>query len=170
MIERLEPNPAVVEQLEKITGRVSRYFKKPVGKTLSYEQFLERPLPPHDMQYSNSVLIPISIPQEHEPFVLEHMEKAKTLLEYSDLSNCGFMFANTQMPWHTNSNLPGWRTYYIKGGGTFKYLDAEGNQQVDQDNDEGWTARRFKVTEDPLFWHAVYAKTNRFSFGFYKPF
>lgn len=70
--------------------------------------------------------------------------------------------------WHTNSNVPGTRVYYIyneKAGSIFSYKDEHGNIIHDEEP-EGWVARRFVIPEEGLLWHAVWAKGHRISIGF----
>lgn len=73
------------------------------------------------------------------------------------------------MGWHTNANDPGDRLYISwcnEGGKSFFRYIEDGKLVTDYD-DEGLTARYFKVTgEEPLFWHCVGSETDRLSFGY----
>jgi hypothetical protein len=72
------------------------------------------------------------------------------------------------MGWHTNSDFPCKRVYVTvvdevnKSG--FKYY--ENGVIYDDADDEKVIIREFGVGSKKLFWHSVYSKTNRYSFGF----
>ncbi len=161
MIEKLTPDGDIVMRLE---NAIKMHKKNNYGRVLSYEQFLERPLPPTD--------IPTSLSgvdfRNDNPQITVLLNECVKLLNYDNVSNCNVMQQNSQLPWHTNSNLSGWRTYYIKGHGVFKYIDENGDQQVSEDNKEGWTVNRFKIESDKHLWHSVYAHEKRYAFGFIK--
>lgn len=77
---------------------------------------------------------------------------------------------NGFMGWHTNSNEPFTRCYITfvddVGLSGFKYLNSTGQIITDVD-DEPIKIRVFDTPEAPsLFWHSVYSKCNRYSFGF----
>jgi hypothetical protein len=73
------------------------------------------------------------------------------------------------MGWHTNSSLPGWRLYITFTEETdrsfFRYRDPATGEIVTS-VEAGWGFRMFEVSDDDLFWHAVYSETDRFSIGY----
>lgn len=161
MIEKLIPNDDIVMLLEKAVNLQKR---NNFGRVLSYEQFLERPLPHADIPMSQSGLDF----RTENPKIVNILNECVEILGYDDVSNCNVMQKNSQLPWHTNSNLLGWRTYYIKGHGVFKYIDENGDQQVSEDNPDGWTVNRFLIDNNKPLWHSVYAHEKRYAFGFIK--
>lgn len=74
------------------------------------------------------------------------------------------------MGWHTNWDSPATRLYlsYVDESDKsfFRYVDPITQEIVTSYDKKGWTARLFKVTRDPLFWHCVYSETPRISIGF----
>lgn len=70
--------------------------------------------------------------------------------------------------WHTNSDLPGMRIYFIwvkeDKKSFFRYVDADDKVMTVWDK-KGWNVRSFNINHTPL-WHCVYSDTIRISFGF----
>ena len=163
MIEKHAPEGGVVKHLEECI-ELAYKIVPPTSKNLTFEQFINRPLPPHDIPKTSGGANAMMLAPD-DP-IIKTLEKVREMLGYDYVSNYNIMAPNTQMPWHTNSNAAGWRLYYIKGAGAFKYLDENGEQQIDHDNDKGWTVRKFRITNDPPLWHSVYAKEKRYAFGF----
>jgi hypothetical protein len=96
-------------------------------------------------------------------FLIEHYPNS------SIIPSGNFIYpVNGFMGWHTNSDYPCKRVYITVvddvGKSCFKYLD--GDEVVNDVDDERVIIREFEVSGDPPFWHAVYSKTNRYSFGF----
>jgi hypothetical protein len=84
------------------------------------------------------------------------------------LSGHFFYPENGYMSWHTNNKAPGLRLYLSytehEGKSFFKYRK---NDKIIKDSDmHGWTAREFKIDQDNLLWHSVYAEKPRISIGF----
>jgi len=73
------------------------------------------------------------------------------------------------MGWHTNSEVPGWRLYVNhaeEAGRSFlRYRDPESGAVVTSWDAE-WSFRLFRIDAGRPFWHAVYAETCRYSFGY----
>lgn len=169
MIEIHTPVGEVVDRLEAALKKYSSHTDVKQGLVLTYDEFLARPLPPFDIPRSFTGRDPRRDSQRGDDIQNDLMEVCK-LIGHDWVSNFNIMSAQTQLPWHTNSDQVGWRTYYCKGGGAFKYIDENGEQQVSQDAEDGWTCRSFKVTADNPLWHSVYAYRKRFAFGFGKHF
>jgi hypothetical protein len=70
------------------------------------------------------------------------------------------------MSWHTNSDMPGIRTYYTytEGRAIFRYY-LDGKYYEDED-DIGWTARQFKIDPKAPLWHTIWTEKPRYAFGF----
>tara|TARA_R110000796_G_scaffold88366_1_gene190149 strand:+ start:437 stop:937 length:501 start_codon:yes stop_codon:yes gene_type:complete len=162
MIEIAKPEKLVVEALDSLVSEMAKSVSPDNLKTLSFDEFLSRPVPRHDIPHSNGGGKMFT---QFEKFI-PTLEKCTSILDHVRCTNAVLMFENTQLPWHTNSNRPGTRTYYSTGGGAFKYIDADGVQQISLDNDNGWTVREFVLTKDDPFWHSTYSPSRRFSFGF----
>jgi hypothetical protein len=172
MIELLAPDGDVVEKLEGLLEKYKPHLIYPTAKkTITYEQFLKRPLPHMDIPFGNAGIEQRRVGGngvgKDMNFDLSRICEG---MGYGWCSNFNIMAASTQMPRHTNSNHKGWRVYYTKGGGVFKYIDENGEQQVSEDNAEGWTCRRFKIRSRNPLWHSVYARNQRIAFGFGKKF
>ncbi len=167
MIQIHTPVGEVVERLEAILLKYKSVLGVNQGKVLSYEDFLKRPLPPFDIPKTSAGKDP-RLGGDMGETISSELDEICSYIEHDWVSNFNIMSAQTQLPWHTNSDQVGWRTYYTKGGGAFKYIDENGEQQVSQDAEDGWTCRTFKVTADNPLWHSVYAYHKRFAFGFGK--
>ena len=99
------------------------------------------------------------------------IEKLKKLHPGSDPICSGHFWYPPQsfMGWHTNSRKPG-RRFYLNyaeepGKSFFRYKDPQTGEIVTA-WDDVWNERQFHIQKDPLFWHAIYSNTNRFSFGY----
>lgn len=101
-------------------------------------------------------------------FIYDNLEKCRQLLGAQIVTNAIMYKPMTEMPWHTDYELPGTRIYYTftVGESIFRYRNCEGSIVEDYDN-LGWTTRKFKPgKEDNLLWHSVWTEKARFSFGF----
>lgn len=73
------------------------------------------------------------------------------------------------LPWHTNSDAPGERLYLIyneTAGSVFRWLDPETGKIEQQEEPEGWTARRFTIPETGSLWHSIWSAGKRISVGY----
>ena len=77
--------------------------------------------------------------------------------------------AGSALGWHTNTRVPGWRAYLTwvaePGGSFFRYRDPRDGAVVTS-WDTGLDLRLFHVSATDVFWHCVWAGTDRHSFGF----
>lgn len=100
----------------------------------------------------------------------QELELVREQLVAAEVRNALFFSPNSRMPWHTNSDCPGMRTYFsysIKGGAIFRYWDVDKQEAVDQVEPAGWVKRTFFIPEAPdKFWHTIYSPVPRWSFGF----
>ena len=162
MIKIIEVNKIVIEALEELISQINIHDPPKTLKIMSMDAFLQRPVPKFDIPHSSAGAMHFAGEEEYRDI----LGKCTDILGHERNTNACMMFKSTQLPWHTNSNRPGIRTYYSKGGGVFKFLDEHGVQQISVDNENGWTVREFELPKVKPFWHSVYASSNRFSFGF----
>jgi len=90
------------------------------------------------------------------------------LLDVDEMRNATVYAPGNPMLWHTNSDAPGIRLYYVhnaEAGSLFAYQDPEGAIHYEVEP-VGWSVRGFTIPRDELFWHAVWAKGVRVCFGF----
>lgn len=90
------------------------------------------------------------------------------LLDAEEMRNATVYAPGNPMLWHTNSDAPGKRLYFVynqEPGSLFAYVDEYGTVQYEPEP-SGWSAREFTIPEEGLFWHAVWAKGVRVCFGF----
>ena len=85
----------------------------------------------------------------------------------------GFWYKpNYYMGWHNNHGRKGTRLYLTysdsNGKSFFRYRDNKTGDVVTTYDQKGWTIRMFDITDEPgnFYWHSVYSRCNRFSFGF----
>jgi|TARA_B100000073_G_C23737881_1_gene572833 hypothetical protein len=85
----------------------------------------------------------------------------------------GFWYKpNYYMGWHNNQGKKGTRIYVTyadeNGKSFFRYKDNKTNKIITTYDQKGWTIRMFDVSDKigDFYWHCVYSKCNRFSFGF----
>lgn len=76
------------------------------------------------------------------------------------------------MGWHTNNRRKGTRLYFTytneNGKSFFRYRDNNTGNIITTYDQKGWTVRMFDISNEPndFYWHSVYSRCNRFSFGF----
>lgn len=161
MLEKLKPLKEVTDILSKvIMDSKSIWVEGKTNKTFTEEEFLERPVPQKDVAGTFS-----GVPIEGYE---SKLEECKKLLNAKQVTNRMYYPPNAMLPWHTNSNLEGVRTYYTFSmeGGIFRYKDIKTGELVSVQDDIGWNVNQFKIPKDDLFWHTIWAKGRRFSFGF----
>ncbi len=100
-------------------------------------------------------------------FDQKYLVAAGAILGAKKITNSIVYPPSSMMDWHTNSDLEGIRTYYTytEGEGIFRYIDSNGNIQLDYDN-IGWTCRTFKIQKDNPLWHSIWTEKQRYAFGF----
>ena len=103
----------------------------------------------------------------------ENFESLQEELGFEEGRNAIWYYPNVTMPWHTNSNHPGVRTYYVfaEGEGIFRWRHPEtGEYHNSYDIPGKWVKRVFEVPNDgTLLWHAVWSGDWRLSIGFNTP-
>lgn len=161
MLTKEKPLDEVTKILgELIMASKSVWVKGKINKSFTEEQFLERPIPKKDVSTTFS-----GIPLRGYD---SQLDQCREILKAKRVTNSIYYPPKTMLPWHTNSDLEGIRTYYTFSidGGIFRYKDVETGEIVSVQDDIGWNVNQFKISKDDLFWHTIWAKGRRFSFGF----
>lgn len=96
---------------------------------------------------------------------------AMDLLGATELRNILIFDKGNPLHWHTNSDVPGKRVYYVfneTSGSQFQYLDPTRNERITLNEPAGWSAKTFAIPhpDEAYLWHAVLAAGRRVSFGF----
>jgi hypothetical protein len=181
-------NKTIIGKLEEVMKiSVNRWAKeKPMGVTK--EQFLNTPVPdpsvdlPCDRANPPIVrsFLRSTIFAENAwkfPNDKTNLQRYNLLKECVDLlgcdraSNYGLYPPLSSMEWHTNSNAPGTRQYYIftLGESIFRFYDIENEKYIEDYHEKGWTIRNFRAEVEPLVWHTIWTEKPRFAFGFLWP-
>lgn len=169
MVKKIEINDQVLAILgEVITQTTSNWQGLSTGADISEDEFLELPIPDTEV-YKKSAGQPSLLVHPldfHRQMPKLHM--AAELLKAREVKNHCVYLPKTAMPWHTNRDEPGTRTYYslTTGRAVFRWMDQKGNLHSDIDLSPGWTARQFDVSQDYPMWHSIWTEKARFSFGF----
>lgn len=171
--DQYRPHPAAKEFVSKRSLEKIQLEGKAVNKVSK------------DAESSNLIAFRHKQSGKHPIFdneVIQAREQLKEAVSKSILLLCGgnknfnlFMSGHFWYPpggfmaWHTNNDKPGWRVYLSyaeeEGRSFFRYRDPS-NGSITTSYDTGFDLRMFLVSRQRPFWHAVYSKTNRFSFGF----
>lgn len=161
-MKRLEINKSVTSPLESLlNGTRSKWLRVAPPRPASYEVFSSWGIPKKDIPH---VPTGTQIAEPTDPYVIQ----AKNALGADSVTNAMVYGPMSCMYWHTNSDLPGIRTYYTLSldKSVFKYKDVDTGEIKEDWDDYGWTAREFEVTETNPMWHSVWTAGRRFSFGF----
>jgi|TARA_B100000035_G_C21025994_1_gene566234 hypothetical protein len=162
MTYRIEVDPEVTSALSGIIEDTAfKWANYTPRTTYTVDEWRDRPIPEEDRPKTSSGY---SLVNEEVPDI----KKAIELLGANESTNAYMLMSGQGLGWHTNSNEPGIRTYYTFciDPSVFIYKDPVTGEIVEDWDDVGWTARRFEVSDDPLFWHTVWSSGRRFSFGF----
>jgi len=161
MLDVLKSDSRVTKVLgEIIKGSQRDWANEKAFREFTEQEFLERPIPVKDVP-ATFCGVPL---QGHD----DALKECCDLLGAKKSTNSIYYPPKSMLPWHTNSDLVGVRTYYTFSmeGGIFRYLDPETNDFVNVQDKKGWNVNRFPVIEGKPFWHTVWARGRRFSFGF----
>lgn len=165
-MKRLELDDGVMPQMEKWKDYLIPRASEGTEIKLS-EQVFRRMTPPRkDRPHPKSQIFSMLQGFGGQPEVFLMLD----LLGVDELRNALCFEPGNVIHWHTNSEVPGKRVYYVfneVAGSLFAYKDDQGNL-IYEEEPEGWIAREFTVPDpdDSLFWHAVWAKGHRVSIGF----
>lgn len=153
-MKRLTPDPAIIERLAPLVEA----SPAPSPRAFLREDFVGRP-PSFNVSDVGGGFGEIADPAG--------VLKRVALGVQGECTGAFVYPAHSCMDWHTNSNRPGQRVYYIysEGGGVFRYVASDG-RIVDDEEGPGWIARAFTIPRQGWLWHTIYAETPRWSFGF----
>jgi hypothetical protein len=159
MVHKIYPDQDVIKLLKAIVKNHS-VLTTPYKK-ITKEEFLNVKLPTNDVE--NDFQIKWNLSNYNRKYLIA----AGSLLKAKRITNAIIYPPYSMMGWHTNSNYEGIRTYYTytEDEAVFRYVDSNGDMQLDYDN-IGWTRRTFKIQKKNPLWHSIWAKSNRYSFGF----
>lgn len=160
MINLLKPHDDVIRILNKI---ISEDTTPIIDQGVTKEQFLSQLLPESNREKDPK--------ENHFPIVYDRsnirLSVCAKLLGADQCTNAILYQPHSMMEWHTNSDNPGTRIYYIytEGESIFKYIDRQGAEIINRDN-IGWTVREFTVPKEELLWHTIWTEKKRYAFGF----
>lgn len=167
-LKQIKPKEDVTDVLKLIIGRSAHVWKdlKPSG--ISKQSFLLQPLPHSEVFKGDGDGVlkdKVAILHDDHP-MLEGVVKSEG---FDHCSNAVAYPPMSFMPWHTNSDSVGLRTYYSysQKESLFMWVHPETKEiHVETDN-IGWTCRSFVVPSGGLkLWHSVWSEGVRFAFGF----
>jgi len=81
-------------------------------------------------------------------------------------SNAIVYYPETCMPWHTNSDAPGLRTYFTFSKGKSYFMSEVNGVRSIKVDEPGWHVNQFEIPTNEKYWHTIYATDFRYSFGF----
>ncbi|NBT50184.1 MAG: hypothetical protein EBT12_01295 [Marivivens sp.] len=151
-----------------INDTKERWLDFPVGPDVSEKTFFAQPVPKVEV-YKKSAGQPslLVTPLDFVRQMPRLKEVAERIGAKEVKNHCAYM-PRTMMPWHTNRDEPGQRTYLTltTGRALFRWMDNEGVLHTEEDVINGWTMRSFEVSQDYPMWHSIWTEKTRFSFGF----
>lgn len=167
-LKQIEPKEDVTDVLKLIIGRSAHVWKdlKPSG--ISKQSFLSQPLPHSEVFKGDGdgvLTDKVRIIDDDHPMIAgitkgENFDHCSNAVAYPPMSF---------MPWHTNSDSVGLRTYYSysQRQSLFMWVHPETKKTHVETDDIGWTCRSFIVPSGGLkLWHSVWSEGVRFAFGF----
>ena len=169
-VELIKPDDFITSKLEVIIKNAYDPASPPESSGVSRSEFMNQVMPIKNMKpgsgdkHRDKVRL---IPNEDDAHIL----LADVMLYGGfDISSNSIVYPPmSTMPWHTNSNNKGTRTYYTytESEGLFRWVDPNtGITHTDVDN-IGWTCRSFYIREvEPFLWHTIWSEGVRFAFGF----
>jgi hypothetical protein len=162
MIRTLLPDENVIKILNKIIAE-DVTIESDYG--ITKQEFFDQTLPNYDVHKD---------PKEHHyPLAISstniRLSVCAKILGADECTNAILYQPHSMMEWHTNSDNPGTRIYYVytEGESIFRYIDLNGNEVLSYDN-VGWTVREFTIPTDALLWHTIWTEKKRYAFGFNK--
>jgi hypothetical protein len=167
-LKQIKPKEDVTDVLKLIIGRSAHVWKdlKPSG--VSKQSFLSQPLPHSEVFKGDGdgvLTDKVMIIHDDHPMIEgitngENFDHCSNAVAYPPMSF---------MPWHTNSDSVGLRTYYSysQKQSLFMWVHPETQKTHVETDNIGWTCRSFVVPSGGLkLWHSVWSEGVRFAFGF----
>lgn len=150
--------------IKLLTNIVETTMLQPVARHITYDIWNKQNLPLADVPYITDDLFPELVDSKKDKRILA----VKQLLHADRCTNAIMYQPLSMMPWHTNSNYPGTRTYYTfsKGNSVFRYL--KDGCVVDKQECPGWNINIFDVSASEPLWHTIWTEHERYAFGFIK--
>jgi hypothetical protein len=138
-----------------------------VGPNISEAEFFAQTVPDVEVYKKNAgqpSLLVTPLDFHHQ---MPRLKRVAEMAGAREVKNHCVYLPQTMMPFHTNRDEPGLRTYFTHtlGKAYFRWMDQEGNMHVEEDG-IGWTGRQFDVSADYPMWHSIWTEKTRFSFGF----
>lgn len=156
-------NTEVTSILQTIISEYIQTYTLPESGNIRYHDFIAAAIPtidvPHKRVYNIDHLCKLTD---------DRLLSATNLLSAYTCTNAICYAPYSSMPWHTNSDLEGIRTYYIysKKRSIFRYRNVENGLIYNDEDNSGWTARTFKINKQEPLWHSIWSEGYRFAFGF----
>lgn len=168
-LKQTEPKENITDVLKLIIGRSSHVWKDVKPSGVSKEAFLSQTLPNKNVLKGDGDGVlkdKVTILHNDHP-LFEGIVKSGG---FDHCSNAVAYPPMSFMPWHTNSDSAGLRTYYSysQKESLFMWVHPETKETHVETDNIGWTCRSFIVpsTKDLKLWHSVWSEGVRFAFGF----
>jgi hypothetical protein len=155
--------PEVTNILQQIVSEYIQLHTLPKPGAIKYHDFITMTIPERDIPHKRVDNI------HHLCSITDsRLATATAILGAHTCTNAICYAPYSSMPWHTNSDLEGTRTYYIysKKRSVFRYKNIENGLIYNDEDEYGWTARTFKINKQTPLWHTVWSEGYRFAFGF----
>jgi len=171
MTLKIDIDYSVTDSLGKFIDRTlrnERLFKFISPAAVTYEDFVAWKIPKDDVYLTKGPGTGAGYMRLTEDMEEPELRYAKHALKADEVSNAILYSPMSGMFWHTNSDSPGTRIYYTFSldKSVFKYKDPLTGEIHEEQDEVGWTARKFNIPRTGRFWHAVWTSGRRFSFGF----
>lgn len=169
-VERLKPDENICDAyFDLIKSKIARWSGAK-ARGVTKDHFLSQQIPTENVEISGQHKECASFSLfDNRQEEYEFGEKLKQIAPFDAYTNGIVYPPMSYMPWHTNSDVAGYRTYYsytLKEGVFAWKCPDTGEIKVDYD-DYGWTCRRFKIiNKPPYLWHTIWSEGLRFAFGF----
>ena len=167
-LKQIEPHPDVADALKLIIGRSAHVWRDIKPSSVSKETFLAQPIPKADVLKGDGdgvLADKVTMVSDDHP-MLAAVVKSQG---FDHCSNAVVYPPKSYMPWHTNSDASGLRTYYTysQRKSLFMWVHPETQKTHVETDNIGWTCRSFVVPSGGLkLWHSVWSEGVRFAFGF----
>ena len=171
MVNKIEPDREVTALLSGVITKTAHNWEGlPTGPDVSEAEFLAMKIPQVEVYKKSSgqpslLISPLDFHRQ-----MPALEACAKMVGAREVKNHCVYKARSMMPWHTNRDDPGVRTYYTftTGRALFRWMDNKGNVHTEVDAPGQWQARQFDVSADYPMWHSIWTQNKRFSFGFLK--